>query len=135
MISKSLIIGIGVGVVFFGGIIWDTFRKRGQVSEIKTNLMQTKCIIIGRSVPKKSSDNYYGTFIQYEFQVEGKTYSWSRKYFFDKEDNTYLKGETFPVVYSLKNPEKSRILILQRDFEEFGLTQPEELKKYNGIVK
>lgn len=132
--TNGVIIGITVGIIFISGIIWSSVSKNNDVKKIKANLKQTTCKIISRSIPKKSSDTHYGTFIKYEYSVDGKRYEWSKKYFFPKDDTTYFVGQTFPLVYCANNPEISRVLILDVNFEEFGLMQPDSLKQYNGVI-
>lgn len=132
--SSGAIIGIVVGVIFVGGVILSSISKHNDVKKIKNNMSQTTCKVISRSIPKKSSDTHYGTFIKYEYTIDGKRYEWSKKYFFPKDDTIYFVGQTFPLVYCTTEPEISRILILDVNFEEFDLPQPDSLKIYNGVV-
>lgn len=132
--SKGLIIGLIIVAVFVVIIIWDTTRKNDQVSKITANPKQTICKVVGRGIPKKSSDTHYGVWIDYEYAIEGKTYKHQKKYYFPKNDELYFNGMSFPLIYCVDDPDLNRILIIDSDFEEFHIQQPDSLKRYNGKI-
>jgi hypothetical protein len=133
--KKGIIIGTALVGIIIAIIVWDTSRKDDQITKIKANLKQTTCKVIGHDIPKKSSDTHYGVWIEYEYTVAEKSYKHKKKYYFPKDDEKYFVGQSFPLVYDATDPDLNRILIIDSDFSEFNIPQPDSLKQYNGKIR
>ena len=57
-----------------------------------------------------------------------------QKYHGSKKEDNYFINYTFPIVYCAENPDLSRLLIIEDEFQEFNLIQPDSLKQYNGRI-
>jgi hypothetical protein len=120
--------------VLVSGIVISMVIKNGDVERIKENPKHSYAKIVGHGIPKKSSDSHYGVWIDYAYEINGVNYTHSKKYYFPEDDELYFQGKYFPLVYSGNDPDLSRLLIINEDFEEFGLTQPDSLSLYNGKI-
>jgi hypothetical protein len=132
--SKGLVVAIVMAVIFITGVVISSIVKGSDLKKIKANPEQTVAKVVDHDIPKKSSDTHYGVWITFEYEVNDKVYKHSSKYFFPEEDEQYFMGQTFPLIYSKDDPDVSRILIVNENFEEFDLIQPDSLKQYNGKV-
>ncbi len=129
--SKLGIIGIIAAVIVITGIVYSTVNKNIEIQKIKANPKQGTAKITERDIPTKSSDDAYGVWLTYEYDVDGKHFRRTKKYYFKKNIDDYLVGYNLPFIYCQDNPEYSCLLILESEYQEFGLPQPDSLKKYN----
>lgn len=134
------IILITMGLLVLAGIIYSSLTKNNKARAIKANPGQTNARIVDKSIPKVTSSTLtevtYQSRYNYEFEVNGKKFTGlSERYNFQIEHENAIMNKTFPVIYDEKDPQKSSILILQRDFEEYDLVQPDSLKNYEQILK
>ncbi|MDF2435720.1 MAG: hypothetical protein K0Q95_96 [Bacteroidota bacterium] len=130
-LSKKLLIIIPLAVIILGGI-YGVISKGSDEEKIKKDPKQTTGTIVEYDNLREYNTN--GCWIYYEYSVDGKSYKHCQKYHgWNKEDNFFMHY-TFPVVYSNEDPDLSRLLIIEEEFKNFGLTQPDSLKKYNGRI-
>jgi hypothetical protein len=134
---KALLITMGVLVVV--GIAHSTIKNNKTDESIKANPTQGTAKIIDRSIPEVTSstvnDTRYRSIFKYEYGIGSVKYEGTKSYSFDIKHQDDLIGKTFPMVYDEKNPKNSRLLILEEEYQGFGLQQPDSLKKYNSIFK
>jgi len=133
------IILITMGLLVVVGIIYSSITNNKKAKAIKANPKQTIARIFDKFIPQVTSSTVtkvkYQTRYKYEFEVNGKKITGlTERYNFYIENQDAIMGKTFPVIYDEKNPENSCILILERDFTEFNLTQPDSLKPYEQIL-
>lgn len=128
-----------MGSLVSAGIAYSSFAGNKKIKNIKANPKQTIAKVFDRFIPQVTSSGIkkvkYQTRYKYEFEANGKKYSaLSDRYNFYIENQDALMNKTFPVIYDEKNPENSYILILQKDFSIFDLTQPDSLKHFEEIL-
>lgn len=127
----KLLIFIPILVIAIGGII-GVVSKGNDVKKIKSNPGQTTATIV--EYDNLNEYNTNGCWIYFEYTVDGKKYKHCQKYHgWKKEDNYFLK-RSFPVIYCIDDPDLSCLLIIEGEFENFGLVQPDSLKQYNGRI-
>ena len=127
--KKILIWTIVVGFITFATI--QTINRNSDDNYLKTNPSLTMAKIIDWNVDGKGSGNW----IKYEFVIDNKTFGGSKKYYGLSQKDNYLMNKYFPIIYSQKDPNINRLLILENEFQEFDLVQPDSLKKYNDILE
>ena len=99
----------------------------------KDKLIKNHLIINGEvqnvSYLSKSTDY----FVAYFFRIKGKLYTakspipytkYSDVIFFD----SLLKGKTIPVVYQTDNPDNSKMLFTQKDYNKYKVEVPQNIK-------
>jgi|GEM_PF-6881413 len=130
--SKKLILILIVIIVIAAGGIIGFAGKQGDAQKIKAHPAQTTGTIVESD--KLTEYNTNGCWIYFEYTVSGKTYKHCQKYHgWEKADNYFLHYK-FPVVYCAEDPDLGRLLITADEYEEFGIAQPDSLKKYNGRI-
>jgi hypothetical protein len=110
-------------------IVVVSIKHSNMVDEIKKN----KAIILGRITDAKYAYQE-GINMDYEIIVNGVVY----KGFIQCPCsfcpyNTLFVGHSFPVAYSLKNPEHHEMLLQPADFERYDLSFPDSLKWINNL--
>jgi hypothetical protein len=133
------IILISMAVLVVTGIAYSEISGNKKIKSIKANPKYGSAKVFDKFIPKVTSSTItevkYQSRYKYEFDAGGKKYnSLSDRYNFFIENQDAIMHKYFPVIYDGNNPENNCILILQRDFAEFGLTQPDSLKHYEGIL-
>jgi hypothetical protein len=129
--SKKFLIIIPLAIIIIAGI-YGIISKNSDEEKIKKDLGQTIGTIVEYDNLKERNTN--GCWIYYQYSVGGTTYKHCQKYNgWKKEDNFFMRY-TFPVVYSIADPDLSRLLITQDEFSNFNIAQPDSLKKYNGRI-
>jgi hypothetical protein len=63
----------------------------------------------------------------YYFDVDGAIIEGAKADARIREHWRYLRNKSFPVIYSLKDPEKNVMLLTPSDFEEYNLKFPDSL--------
>lgn len=129
-----------IAIIFFSIIIiviiisgiFSAFGKSGDLKKIKANPVQTTATVVESD--RLTEYNTNGCWIYYEYSVDGKTYKHCQKYHGWKKEDNYFLNQTFPLVYCESNPDLSSLLIIEDEFKEFNLVQPDSLKKYNGRI-
>jgi hypothetical protein len=133
------IILITMGILVVGGIIYSTINNSKIYNSIAANPKKGTAEIIERSIPKVTSttltDARYTSRFKYKYEISDVKYEGLQNYSFDIKHQDDLIGKTFPMIYDAKNPQNSRLLILEQEYQDFGLQQPDSLKKYNVIFK
>jgi hypothetical protein len=128
-----------MGTLVVAGIVYSTINNNKIDRSIKANPKQGTAKIIDRSIPKVTSSMItsvtYGSRFKYEYRIGGMKYTGLNSYSFDIKHQDNLIGKIFPIIYDEKNPENSRLLILEKEYQEFGLQQPDSLKKYDAIFQ
>lgn len=133
------IILISMGVLVGGGITYSTISSNKKIKNIKANPNQTVARVFDKFIPQVTSSTVtkvkYQSRYKYEYWVNEKKYTaLSDRYNFYIENQNAIMDKSFPVIYDEKNPQNSCILILERDFAEFNLNQPDSLKLYDKIL-
>jgi len=118
-------------IIVIGGI-YGFASKSKDVKKIKANPKQTIATIV--AFDNLNEYNTNGCWIDYQYTVDGKRYKHSKKYHGWKKEDNYFMNRTFPVIYCVDNPDLSRLLIIESEYQRFGLVQPDSLKKYNGRI-
>ena len=96
--SNRIVYFIGIGMLAF--IATGYFLSKGNDKELDAFGVQTEGVVI-----QISHRINRGEFVRYEYVVNGE------KYTYDQQIEGEVKvGERFKVIYSSKNPEKSKIL-------------------------
>lgn len=128
-----------MGVLVVAGITHSSLSENNKVETIKASPKQTTARVFDKFIPQVTSSTAttvkYQSRYKYEFEVNGKKITGlSDRYFFYIENQDALMGKTFPVIYDEKDPKNSSILILNRDYAEFGLPQPDSLKPLEQLL-
>ena len=92
-------------------------------NEIKENKKITYGVIDNYSRHYRS----WAFFPEYSYIVNGVKYKGSHSDAFEMSYWKSYENKWFPVVYSSKNPQKSFMLIIPKDFESWGLEFPDSL--------
>jgi len=132
MSKKIKFIAIPILLIIAVGGICGFASKSKDVKKIKANPKQTIATIV--AFDNLNEYNTNGCWIDYQYIVEGKTYKHSKKYHGWKKEDNYFMNRTFPVIYCADNPDLSRLLIIESEYQRFDLVQPDSLKKYNGRI-
>lgn len=123
-----------IGVALAAGITISSMYKDKKIARIKANPKQGTAKIVSHDIPKRTTDTHYSCWINYQYEVEGKTYQHSKRYNFKIDQENYFVGLTFPMIYNTQNPDDCVLLIIDAEYQRFALQQPDSLKKYNAIV-
>lgn len=129
-LTKKILTWITV-IGFITFVTIHTINRNSDDNYLRTNPSLTTAKIVNRNLDGKGRGNW----IEYEFVIDNKTFGGSKKYYGLSQRDNYLMGKHFPVLYSKKDPSVNRLLILQNEFEEFDLIQPDSLKKYNDFLE
>jgi hypothetical protein len=133
------IILITMGIMVVAGITYSTINNNKIDNSIKANPKQGTAKIIDQYIPKVTSSTVtntrYRSDFKYEYEISGVKYTGIKDYSFDIKHKDDFFSKIFPIVYDEKNPKNSRLLILEKEYQKFGLQQPDSLKKYNAIFK
>jgi hypothetical protein len=127
--NKILTWTIIIGFIVF--VTVQSIRQNSEDQYLKDNPNLTTAKIIDWDPGAKGG----ARLLNYEFIIDNKTYNGSKSYYGLSQRNNYLLNKYFPVIYSSKDPNVNRLLIIENEFKEFGLIQPDSLKKYNDILK
>ena len=123
-VVKLILLPFVICLVFF--IIKSCNQQRSDRKEIIFNLQYTTGIITYHKV------NGHGWSINYKYEVDGVSYINSQprsgKIICGVWPSNSCLGRVKKVIYSKKNPEKSQMLATKRDYEEYLLKVPPELK-------
>ena len=123
---RDNIILVVVGLFFIGGYFYYTYVE---TADIKNDFSQTTGYIY--EFAEHEHENSIAS-TRYKYSVNGKEYE--RGTFGMepckgmKEFRTEIMRIKYPIVYSNSDPEKSRILVSPKQFEEYGLPFPKEMK-------
>ncbi len=84
------------------------------------------------AITKDTGDVYK---IDYEFYMDQKKYTASKKY---KIDNKHLRdslvNKNLPVIFVSNLPKKNELLITPSDFKKYSKHLPDSLKKITGLI-
>lgn len=127
-----LLVSLILITIIVGGI-YGVVSKSNDLETIKAKPVQSTAIIVEHDNLNEYNTN--GCWIYYQYTIAGTTYKHSQKYHgWQKEDN-FFQNYSLPIVYFEENPDLSRLLITENEFEEFNIPQPDSLKKYNGRIR
>jgi len=126
--GTNIIIFIIFGLFIGGGYIYTKYVESAQIKE---DFSQTTGKIY--EFAEKGERNMR-MYTRYVYTVNGKNYE-RGSYTMDPCDGmeafkTEIMDFSYPIVYQNEDPEKSRILISPKQFEEYGLEYPENLRGF-----
>jgi hypothetical protein len=122
---KSLYSIAIMGAIFF--VIHLSSQKENR--EIKEDLIITNGTVYDSRMAHKGGVNIF-----YYFFVDGKHIKQTKTLSISSSFRSIFLNRTFPVVYSSKNPELNRMLVLKSDFKRFEIPFPDSLKFLNEMI-
>jgi hypothetical protein len=121
---KYLVLALLIVTFVISYFIW---TKNQRI--LRTNHLSTNAIIKDWNLDAKS-----GIWLNYEFKVDNKSYRGANKYFELSQNHAdNFIGKSFPLLYCPSDPENNELLIKPKDFENFNMTQPDSLQKFNSL--
>lgn len=126
--KTNIIIFIIVGLFFGGGYLYTIYVE---TAEIKKDFSHTTGKIYEFA---ETGERNMRMYTRYKYTVNGKEYERGSYTMDPCEGMENFRNEimnfTYPIVYHNEDPEKSRILISPKQFEEYGLAYPEDLREF-----
>ncbi len=112
--------------------IWRSKKNKSIIRKIKKDPAFTVATITKyRGLRYRWKNNiwfYYECTIENQ-RFKGRTKNYHKVYYM--ENFKYLNGQSFPFIYCVNNHALGRMLITEKDFKDFELTQPDQYREFN----
>src|SRR5215469_6914320 len=92
----------------------------------RSDLKRNGVLVVGK-VDRAYRGPKGGIYIDYEFKVSDRTLIGGALYFISSKFVGEFQNRTFPVIYSISNPNRNMMLILQSNFSDYGIVFPDSL--------
>ena len=110
------------------------FSKLGE-KELRKNILKDSTIVVGKVLDYTPPRFEASCVVTYSFMLGIHCHTEDESNGLYEPLHRYLVGKTFPIIVNARNYKYNKILIVPKDFEEFGIPFPDSLQWVKDILK